>query len=109
LAGYLKARGIKTVFVTGLATDFCVAWTAMDARKAGFDVYVIEDATRAIDLNGSLAAAWKQMAAKGVKRIQSSDLESVWARRASRSTGDASNSRRPARRRSCMCCAMSWA
>jgi nicotinamidase/pyrazinamidase len=74
LAGYLKARGIKTVYVTGLATDFCVAWTAMDARKAGFEAYVIEDATRAIDLNGSLAAAWKQMAAKGVKRVQSSDL-----------------------------------
>ena len=74
LAGYLKARGIKTLYVTGLATDFCVAWTAMDARKAGFDVYVIEDATRGIDLNGSLAAAWKQMTAKGVKRIQSGDL-----------------------------------
>ena len=74
LAGYLKARGIKTVFVSGLATDFCVAWTALDARKAGFEVYVIEDATRAIDLNGSLAAAWKQMAAKGVKRIQSADI-----------------------------------
>ena len=74
LAGYLKQRGIKTVFVTGLATDFCVAWTAMDARKLGFEAYVIEDATRAIDLNGSLAAAWKQMAAKGVKRIQSADI-----------------------------------
>jgi nicotinamidase/pyrazinamidase len=74
LAGYLKARGIKTLYVTGLATDFCVAWTAMDARKAGFTVYVIEDATRGIDLNGSLAAAWKQMTAKGVKRIQASDL-----------------------------------
>jgi len=74
LGGYLKQRGIKRVFVTGLATDFCVAWTAMDARKAGFEVYVIEDATRAIDLNGSLAAAWKQMAARGVKRIQSKDL-----------------------------------
>jgi len=75
LAGYLKARGIKTVYVTGLATDFCVAWTAMDARKAGFEVYVIEDACRGIDLNGSLAAAWKQMTAKGVKRIQSGDLD----------------------------------
>lgn len=74
LAAYLKQRGIKTVFITGLATDFCVAWTALDARKAGFETYVIEDATRAIDLNGSLAAAWKQMAAKGVKRIQSSDI-----------------------------------
>lgn len=74
LAGYLKARGIKTVFVTGLATDFCVAWTALDARRLGFNTYVIEDACRGIDLNGSLDAAWKQMAAKGVKRIQSSDL-----------------------------------
>jgi nicotinamidase/pyrazinamidase len=75
LAGYLKARGVKTLFVTGLATDFCVAWTAQDARKAGFNVYVIEDATRAIDLNGSLAAAWKAMTAKGVKRIQSGDVD----------------------------------
>ena len=74
LAGYLKQRGIKTVYLTGLATDFCVAWTAMDARKAGIEVYVIEDATRAIDLNGSLAAAWKQMTAKGVKRIQSNQV-----------------------------------
>jgi nicotinamidase/pyrazinamidase len=74
LGGYLKQRGIKRVFVTGLATDFCVAWTAMDARKLGFETYVIEDATRAIDLNGSLAAAWKQMGAKGVRRIQSADI-----------------------------------
>jgi nicotinamidase/pyrazinamidase len=74
LGGYLKARGVKTVYVTGLATDFCVAWSAIDARKDGFEVYVVEDATRAIDLNGSLAAAWKDMAAKGVKRIQSADI-----------------------------------
>lgn len=74
LAGYLKERGVDTVFVTGLATDFCVAWTAMDARKLGFTTYVIEDATRAIDLNGSLAAAWKKMDEAGVKRIQSSDI-----------------------------------
>jgi nicotinamidase/pyrazinamidase len=74
LAGYLKARDIDTVFVTGLATDFCVAWTALDARKLGFNVYVIEDATRGIDLNGSLAAAWKQMTDAGVKRIQASDI-----------------------------------
>jgi nicotinamidase/pyrazinamidase len=77
LGGYLKQRGIKTVYVVGLATDFCVAWTALDARKAGFEVYVIEDATRAIDLNGSLAAAWKQMTAKGVKRIQSADIQAA--------------------------------
>ncbi|MBL6615467.1 MAG: bifunctional nicotinamidase/pyrazinamidase [Reyranella sp.] len=74
LAGYLKERGIDTVFVTGLATDFCVAWTALDARKLGFTTYVIEDATRAIDLNGSLANAWKQMTDAGVKRIKASDI-----------------------------------
>ena len=74
LRGYLQERGITSVYVTGLATDFCVAWTALDARAAGFATYVIEDATRAIDLNGSLAAAWRQMAAKGVKRIQSADI-----------------------------------
>ncbi len=74
LAGYLKARGIDEVFVCGLATDFCVAWTALDARKAGFRASVIEDACRGIDLNGSLKAAWANMAKAGVKRIQSTDI-----------------------------------
>ncbi len=74
LAAYLKARGIDSVYVTGLATDFCVAWTALDARKAGFKVAVIEDATRAIDLNGSLAAAWSKMTKAGVQRLQSADI-----------------------------------
>jgi len=74
LEGYLKQRGIKKLFVTGLATDFCVAWTALDARKAGFETYVVEDACRGIDLNGSVAAAWKEMERKGVKRIQSTDI-----------------------------------
>lgn len=76
LAGYLKERRIDTVYVCGLATDFCVAWTALDARKLGFKVLVVEDATRAIDLNGSLAAAWKQMSAAGVQRISSAELVS---------------------------------
>jgi nicotinamidase/pyrazinamidase len=74
LDGYLKQRGIERVFVVGLATDFCVAWTALDARAAGYAVWLIEDATHAIDLNGSLAAAWQQMAAAGVHRIRSADL-----------------------------------
>ena len=74
LAAYLKAHGVDTVYVCGLATDFCVAWTALDARKAGFKAYVIEDASRGIDLNGSLKAAWDKMAKAGVKRIQSSDI-----------------------------------
>ena len=74
LAAYLRERGFEQVFVCGLATDFCVAWTAMDARKASFESSVIEDATRAIDLNGSLAAAWAQMKAAGVRRLLSTDL-----------------------------------
>jgi nicotinamidase/pyrazinamidase len=74
LGGYLKERAISRVFVCGLATDFCVAWTALDARRAGFDTTVIEDACRAIDLNGSLAAAWTTLSAAGVRRIRSTDL-----------------------------------
>jgi nicotinamidase/pyrazinamidase len=74
LAAYLKARGIDTCYVCGLATDFCVAWTALDARKAGFKAAVIEDACRGIDLQGSLAKAWASMKAAGVQRVQSADL-----------------------------------
>jgi nicotinamidase/pyrazinamidase len=72
LAGYLKERGFESLFVCGLATDFCVAWTALDARAAGFEVSVVEDACRAIDLEGSLKRAWAEMTAAGVKRINSS-------------------------------------
>lgn len=74
LAGYLHARGIDTVYIVGIATDFCVAWTAIDAVKLGFKAYVIEDATAAIDLNGSLAQAWQQMSECGVLKLSSSDL-----------------------------------
>ena len=74
LTGYLKERGLKNVYFTGLATDFCVAWSALDARRAGFDAAVIEDATRGIDAGGSLARAWSDMTSAGVKRIQSSQL-----------------------------------
>lgn len=71
LAGYLRERGLKKLYVCGLATDFCVAWTALDARAAGFDVSVVEDAARGIDLQGSCAKAWSEMAAAGVRRVQS--------------------------------------
>lgn len=71
LAGYLKEKGLRELFICGLATDFCVAWTALDARATGFEVTVIDDACRAIDLEGSLERAWREMAAAGVKRIQS--------------------------------------
>jgi nicotinamidase/pyrazinamidase len=74
LAAYLKARNLQRLFVAGLATDFCVAWTALDARKAGFETYVVEDACRGIDTQGSLAKAWSDMDKAGVKRIQSGDI-----------------------------------
>jgi len=72
LAGYLRERGVSSVYICGLATDFCVAWTALDARAFGFATTVIEDATCAIDVNGSLAQAWDDMHAAGVHRIDSS-------------------------------------
>jgi nicotinamidase/pyrazinamidase len=74
LAGYLKERGLKQLFFCGLATDFCVAWSTLDARAAGFDATVIDDACRAIDLEGSLAKAWRDMAAAGVRRVASGAL-----------------------------------
>ena len=75
LTGYLRDRGLKQAYLVGLATDFCVAWSALDARKAGFGALVIEDACRGIDADGSLAKAWKDMLGAGVKRIQSADIE----------------------------------
>ena len=74
LAGYLKSRGVTTVFVCGLATDFCVAWTAQDAAAAGFKTYLIEDASRAIDAGGSLAAAMAGLKTAGVGGIEKKDV-----------------------------------
>ena len=74
LAALLKARGVKRVFACGLATDYCVAFSALDARAAGFETFVIEDACRAIDANNSLDAAWARMNAAEVWRIQSREL-----------------------------------
>ena len=74
LAGYLRERGLKRLFICGLATDFCVAWTAEDGLAAGFETVVIEDATRAIDTGGSLEAAWQRMNGMGVGRAQIADF-----------------------------------
>ena len=60
--------------MAGLATDYCVAFSALDAQAAGFKTLVIEDACRAIDLAGSLAAAWRKMSEVGVERIDSAAL-----------------------------------
>jgi len=75
LAGYLNERGLRQVFVVGLATDFCVAWSALDARKAGFEAAVIEDATRGIDTGGSLTKAWQEMRVAGVRRLHSANID----------------------------------
>jgi nicotinamidase/pyrazinamidase len=75
LTGYLRDRGCRRLFLAGLATDFCVQYSALDARREGFEVFVVEEGVRGIDLDGSLAAAWERMAAAGVRRIQEADLE----------------------------------
>ncbi|HEX8595815.1 MAG TPA: bifunctional nicotinamidase/pyrazinamidase [Pseudomonas sp.] len=74
LASYLKERNVKNVFVVGLALDFCVAWSALDARAAGFTTVVVEDACRAIDMGGSLEKAWQDMRAAGITRTDSTEL-----------------------------------
>lgn len=74
LTGYLKERGIDTVYMVGLALDFCVMFSALDARAAGFNAYVVLDACRAIDLNGSEAAAIERMQSAGVGLIQSTKM-----------------------------------
>jgi len=71
LSGYLRERGFRHVYLCGLATDFCVSWSALDARREGFQVSVIEDACRAIDLEGSLAAARADMREASVEFLTS--------------------------------------
>ena len=75
LAGFLRERGLRRLFLAGLATDFCVAWSAMDAAAAGFEAYVVEDACRAIDMGGSLGNAWRAMGEANVGRIGSHALK----------------------------------
>lgn len=74
LSGYLKERGIDTVYMVGLALDFCVMFSALDARASGFNAYVVLDACRAIDMNGSLQSAMGRMQSAGVELIQSTEL-----------------------------------
>ena len=67
LSGYLRERQVDRVALAGLATDFCVAYSALDARRLGFEATIIEDACRAIDIDGSLASAMSDMQSQGVK------------------------------------------
>lgn len=68
LAGYLRERDMTRVVVCGLATDFCAGWSAIDAARAGFETWLVEDATRGIDANGSMARSFADMDAAGVRR-----------------------------------------
>lgn len=75
LAGYFHERGFRRVFIAGLALDFCVRWSAEDARHLGFEAVVIEDACRAIDTGGSLADARDALGRSGVEVVRSAALE----------------------------------
>ncbi|MCH8961445.1 MAG: bifunctional nicotinamidase/pyrazinamidase [Bacteroidetes bacterium] len=77
LAGYLRERGIDTIYLAGLATDFCVKYSALDGRAQGFEIYVVEDAVRGIDTQGSLAQAWREMDEAGVHVITSEEVMQV--------------------------------
>lgn len=74
LAGLLRERGLSKIFLCGLATDFCVAWSALDARAAGFEVVVVQDACRAIDTGGSLAAARNAFRDAHIRLIDSATI-----------------------------------
>lgn len=74
LAAWLRELGLKRLWFCGLATDFCVGWSALDARAAGFEATMVEDACRAIDLEGSLDKAWKSLQAAGVARARTDTL-----------------------------------
>jgi nicotinamidase/pyrazinamidase len=71
LAGYLRERGLARVFLVGLALDFCVRYSAEDARRLGFDVVVVEDACRGIDVGGSIAATQQGLARLAVPLVGS--------------------------------------
>ncbi len=74
LAGYLRERGLARVFLAGLAYDYCVGYSALDARRLGLDAFVVGDACRAIDLHGSVAAMEAEFAKVAVNMIDSAEL-----------------------------------
>lgn len=74
LTGYLNDRGITDLYAVGLATDFCVKWSVLDGIKEGFNLHIVKDAVKGIDLEGSLAAAWQEMKEAGVNITTSDSL-----------------------------------
>ena len=74
LSGYLRERGIETLYAVGLATDFCVKWSVIDGIKEGFNIFVVEDAVKGIDIEGSVDQAWNEMLDEGAQKISSNQL-----------------------------------
>lgn len=74
LAGYLRERGLQRLFFAGLAYDFCVRYSALDGRALGFETLVLEDATRPVNLPGTVADTHTALAGAGVPRIQSASV-----------------------------------
>ncbi|HVM99292.1 MAG TPA: bifunctional nicotinamidase/pyrazinamidase [Caulobacteraceae bacterium] len=74
LGGYLRERGFRRLYLAGLALDYCVAWSAEDARRLGFEVVVVEDACRALDVAGSKAEALARLDRAGVGRVAAAAL-----------------------------------
>ncbi|NGP88888.1 bifunctional nicotinamidase/pyrazinamidase [Fodinibius halophilus] len=74
LTGYLRERNIDTLYTVGLATDFCVKWSVIDGLKEGFNLYVVEDAVKGIDIEGSVGQAWSEMTEAGAQKITSQEL-----------------------------------
>ena len=81
LAGYLREREIETLYIAGLALDFCVYWSSIDGKKQGFETVVVEDASRAIDTEGSLDDALANMRRAGVEIASCEDVRSLEAAR----------------------------
>lgn len=77
LTGYLRERGIDRLYLVGLATDFCVKWSALDGQQQNFDICVIEDAVRGIDADGSLGRAWQEMRDAGVQVLSAEEAMGV--------------------------------
>lgn len=77
LAGYLRERDINTLYVAGLATDFCVKWSILDGLSEKFKLYVVEDAVKGIDIEGSVEQAWSEMEEAGARKITSEEILSA--------------------------------
>jgi nicotinamidase/pyrazinamidase len=75
LTGYLRERDIDTLYIAGLATDFCVKWSVIDGLKEGFSVYVIEDGIKGIDINGSVQKAVDEMKQQGARFVRAGEVE----------------------------------